>query len=597
MLLAGTGGAGVGAGGGTDDMPGAGGEGPMEPDAGAPAGGVGGGMPLAGTGGAGAGEGGGAGDMPGAGGDGPDVTPVTDITQATEITRARLLVRAEYRGSVNVLFAGRIDASSLELPDDPLARFATVGASSVVLYSQSIERLEKASQTIAQQVFSDPQSWQAFVGCEPQADLSDACVETFVQSFGRKAFRRDLAADEAAQWVALARDAAVKSGDAAVGLATLVSGLLQSPSFLYRIEHAVPDLNLGRVKYDGASIAIRLAYALTGAPPSSELLAQGEAGALGTPEAIRAAATQLLETPAAKEFVADYFAELGGLSLIYSVARDTAVFPEFSEALRPSMMEEIRLWLANEVLAPGKDVRKELFTSNVTYVDSLLADLYGLDPVAPEDGFVRVELAPELDRAGILGKAGFIMAHSSPDSSNPTRRGNFILKSFTCTELKPPAGIKVEVPKVEENEEPRTTRWLYENKHMTDATCIGCHTVMDPYGFAMEHFDSIGKYREVETVRGTDLPIDDNVLSDTRGDSYEGIAGLGEVLATRPEGPKCMATNLYRYANGLEDVRADADQITKLTEALAASNFVWRDFLLDFVSSDAFTSLPPTAQE
>ena len=122
------------------------------------------------------------------------------------------------------------------------------------------------------------------MGCQPKADLSDACVVTFIQSFGKRAFRRDLTDAEVQQWSTIGKDAAADSGiQRSAGLATLVSGLLQSPFFLYRIETnklTDTDTSNGRLKYDGPSMATRLSFLLTGHPPSDALLAAAAAGQL-----------------------------------------------------------------------------------------------------------------------------------------------------------------------------------------------------------------------------------------------------------------------------------------------------------------------------
>ena len=84
--------------------------------------------------------------------------------------------------------------------------------------------------------------WQDLVGCQPAADLSDACVATFIENFGKEAFRRDLVDEELQQYLKVARDAAVAGGSAELGLSTALVGMLQSPNFLYRVERNALDV-------------------------------------------------------------------------------------------------------------------------------------------------------------------------------------------------------------------------------------------------------------------------------------------------------------------------------------------------------------------
>jgi Protein of unknown function (DUF1592)/Protein of unknown function (DUF1588)/Protein of unknown function (DUF1595)/Protein of unknown function (DUF1587)/Protein of unknown function (DUF1585) len=505
------------------------------------------------------------------------------IEAAVPVTQLRLLTQIEYKNSVAALLGVTIP-DTLVLPDDnSVAGFGSVGASVVAVSESAAEKYETASQTLVQGIFTDAARWQALVGCQPQVALQEACVEDFVRSFGRRAFRRDLTEAEVTQWLGVARAAATAADDAATGLAAVTAGLLQSPNFLYRAEHAVPDVALLRLKFDGPSMATRLAYAITGASPDEALLADAAAGKLDTLEGIRTAATSLLSKPEANQFMLEFFTELTQLPHAEFVERDPEVFPTLTDSLRASMIEEARRWLADVVLAPTADVRT-LFNSSTTYVDAPLASFYGLQ-APPGNGFQKVELPPESGRAGILGKAGFLMAHSSPDSTNPTRRGNFILKSFTCTVVPLPE-ITVSLPKAVEGEGPKTTRQLFEG-HLIDDSCVGCHTLMDPFGFALEHFDAIGKYRETENG----LPID--AEASFGASTFDGALELGQVLHDDARTPSCFVRNFYRYANGSVDDTTDSAVITALAGTLQQKGYVWRDLVLEFVTSDAFTSFPP----
>jgi hypothetical protein len=505
------------------------------------------------------------------------------ILEAEPVTQAKLLTRAEYRNTVAALL--QADASELVLPEDTLiAGFATVGSKVITVNEVAAEDYEKASQALTAAVFSDDQRWQALVGCEPQADLSDACVDTYVRDFGRRAFRRALTEEEVETWVGLARTAAT-SGDepnAALGLAAATAGMLQSPNFLYRVESATPDLTLGRIKFDGQSMATRLAYLLTGSGPDDALLDSAAEGALDTEEGVRQAATDLASRPGAIQHMVEFFAELTQVDMAKNVERNEEQFPDLDEELRASMVQETRQWLEQVVLAPGADFR-EFFTSPTTFVDQRLAEFYGLSN-AQDDGFSEVQLGAQTGRAGILGKAGFLMAHSSADSSNPTRRGNYIVKNFTCIDIPLPKDIMITFPEQEEGEGPKTTRQLFET-HAIDATCVTCHSIMDPFGFALEHFDPVGQYRETENG----LPIDAEATF--QGVTFDGALEAGQALFDNEKTTGCFVKNFYRYANGTEDGLTDSELITNIANDLAQNGYVWRDMLVEFATSDAFTSL------
>jgi hypothetical protein len=492
--------------------------------------------------------------------------------------KLRLLTQAEYRASLELLF-GEL-TTPLELPaDTPVAGYISIGRASTTVNTFAAEAYEAASRAVTAEVFADATRWPSVVGCQPLADLSDACVDTFVKSFGKRAFRRDLTDVEAQQWVKVARDAAALSTSAATGLSTATSGLLQSPNFLYRSEFNSLDAASQRLKYDGPSMAIRLSFFLTGKPPSPELLASAAAGQLDTVEGVRAAAAPMLQDPAALDNVNLFFNEYSQADAVLEAQKHPELYPTFNVALQTSMLEGARLFIKNVVLAPGADVRS-FFTSDRTFADAALAPIYGV--TAPVSGFAQVPLSPETGRAGILGQAAVIAGHSKADHSSPTLRGLFILQNFLCTTLPPPPdGVITQLP-----DRPDLTDRQRLDLHRTSKSCASCHSLFDPLGFGLEHFDSIGQYRA--TVRG--LTIDATGALD--GVPFDGQAQLGAVLSQSPQAMNCMMRNFYNNVNGRTDDEADLPVIEQLSATLASQNYVFSDFVAEFVASDAFRSAP-----
>jgi len=495
--------------------------------------------------------------------------------------KLRVLTQAEYKNSLADLL-GAISAQ-LDLPADTfVGGFTSIGGAEVAINASSVEPYETASRAVAAEVFADAARWQKLVGCQPQADLSDACVVSFVQSFGKRAFRRDLAEAEVQQWLQVGKDAAQRSASAAHGLEAVVSGLLQSPYFLYRVETNKLDATSGRLKYDGPSMATRLAFLLTGRPPSDALITAAAAGQLDTADGVKTAAAPLLNDPSALDRMAGFFSEFSRADLVLVVQKSPAMFPSFNPALQSSMLQATQLFIKNVVLAPGADVRS-FFDSNQTFVDATLAPIYGVP--APASGFAQLTLGPETGRAGILGQAAVLAGHSQPDHNSPTRRGVFISEAFLCTTPPPPpVGTVTILPP-----DPTKTTRQELDLHRTSESCKGCHALFDPLGFGLEHFDSIGKY--IATEDG--LAIDATGTLD--GVAFDGGAQLGAAFRQSSRAMTCMMNNFYRSSNGIVDSAADSAQIDALTQTLASKGYVWRDLLAEFVVSDAFRSAPAAA--
>jgi hypothetical protein len=127
--------------------------------------------------------------------------------------------------------------------------------------------------------------------------------------------------------------------------------------------------------------------------------------------------------------------------------------------------------------------------------------------------------------------------------------------------------------------------------HLASEFCKGCHELIDPLGFGLEHLDAIGEYRAFENSR----PIDATGTLD--GVAFDGGAQLGAALRQSSNALTCMISNFYRSANGRVDATADAAQIDNLTQRLASNDYVWRDLVADFVVSDAFRSAPATGKQ
>lgn len=533
-----------------------------------------------GTGGAGVGGGAGGSATSGAG-----TGSVTSGTPGMGGVNLRLLTRSEYLASIRALF-GAVSAP-LDLPEDSsVAGYISVGASRSTVNATAAAGYEVASRAITAEVFGDAARWQTLVGCQPSADLSDACVTTFIQGFGKRAFRRDLTDAETQTWTKVAKDAAAlaisvgQTASAAQGLATATSGLLQSPGFLYRAETNKLDPQSGRLKYDGASMASRLSFLLTGGPPGPELIAAAASGQLDTAEGVSAAAAPLLQSEGLIERLTGFFSEYSQAGLVLTTQKSAVMYPTFNDGLRASMLQSTQLFLKNIVLAPGADVRA-FFDSDQTFVDAALAPIYGV--TAPASGFAQVKLPPESGRVGIMGQAAVIAGHSKPDHSSPTNRGIFMLGSFLCQDAPPPPPGAV----TELKPDPTLTMRQKLEQHRKDPKCAGCHALFDPLGMGLEHLDSIGAYRETE---GASLAIDATGALD--GVAFNGAAQLGATLRENQRVMACMMRQFYRSANGRTDDAVDTKAIEDMSALLASRNYVFRDLAVAFVASDAFRSAP-----
>ena len=183
-----------------------------------------------------------------------------------------------------------------------------------------------------------------------------------------------------------------------------------------------------------------------------------------------------------------------------------------------------------------------------------------------------------------MGQAGILAAHSKPDHSSPTARGLFMMQAFLCiTPEPPPGGVSTELV----IDPTLTTRQKLE-LHRDNDLCAGCHSIFDPLGMALEHFDSIGRYRETEDGLAIDASgsLEDGVVS------FNGAAELGTALRGSAPVNECLLRNFYRNVNGRDDDLHDQPQVDGMMSTLSSRGYVFRDLVADFVISDAFRSAP-----
>ena len=433
------------------------------------------------------------------------------------------------------------------------------------------------------------------VPCEPQGADDAACREAFVQSFGRRAFRRPLTEGELARYAALAREAAVAENDFLAGARIVVEAMLQSPNFLLRIDHG-PESPWR--DYDTAS---KLSFFLWDTLPDEDLLALAESGGLSDLEKVEAVARRMLDDPRAKPALDELLGQWMRFDRTLKTIRDRKFYPQFNESLAAAMTEETRL-LFNHLVWGDGDFR-EFFTADYTFVNSDLAPIYELE--APENGFARVSYPADSERAGVLSHASFLTLTSKPEDTKPTERGLFVREHFLCQSVPPPPpGVNTSLPPLSD-EKPMTNRERLA-VHLSNEACASCHRLIDPIGLGLEHYDAIGQYRafyhvkipptrdqkkrKVKTEASEyDLEIDPSgEIAGVAGSSFSSPKELGAILAEDETCQTCVVKQVFRYAVGRHETLADRDAIDATLERFRDSQFRFRELIIGIVTSRPF---------
>jgi len=497
----------------------------------------------------------------------------------------RRLTRAQFHNALRDVFDTDVDVSELDADNWNLGDFATIGAATVVTSERGVEAYHAAVEGAVNAVFDSADRRAAFMGCTPGTMANDACVRGYVESMGRRAWRRPLEADEVTRVMSVATNAAMELGSGVEGARWATLALFSSPNFLYRPELGVRGAD-GSLRFSGYEMASRLAFLIWNSVPDTALLDDAESGALGTATGVRAAAERLLAQPAGRESVGAFAEEYMRLDRIATQAKDGALFPEYGPALQAAMARDMRdTWAA--VAFDDRASVFELFTTPKVVVNAELAELYGVDATGLDSNTFRtVSLPADGPRSGILAKAGFLSQFANQKEGSPTLRGKFLRSALMCETIPPPPPNVNTVLEDPPADMPMTKRQRLE-RHRTDPNCAGCHAMMDPLGLPFENFDAVGRYRTLDHG----LPIDPS--SDFDGAAVADARALGAVAASSSNVAQCLLRRYYAYALGYPERDVDGSVLNTLGVSFQDSGFKLRDLVLALVTHDVFSAVAP----
>lgn len=497
------------------------------------------------------------------------------------------LTSVQYRNALVDLLGPNLPDTPVE-PDTNPYLFDAIGASTTTLSELGAQQYEEAADAVTRAVFGDPGRRAALVGCEVAAP-GDACVTSFLTSFGRRVVRRPLTPVELDRWVGVATTLA--DPDGWEGLRLAVAGLLQSTSFLYRVEVGEPDPGkAGRNRLTGWEMASRLSFLLWNTIPSDALLDAAEAGDLDHPEGVAAAAEALLADERARPALQAFFAQYLDLRRLDGIDRDPARYPSFVPGMTSAMRTEVELLVDDVVFGEDEADARSIFSTRRTFVNSELAAHYGVDaPGADVTTFVPVEHPDDGPRAGILTSAAFLTMNAHETQTSPTARGKYIRERVLCQSVPPPPNDVDTSLDPPDGEEPQTVREQLA-EHRENPECAGCHVFTDPPGLVFEGFDSVGAHRTMEAGAPVDTSgdLDGAPLADARE--------LAAMLEDDPRVGHCMVTQLFRHAQSRLDADEEAAVLDDLDARFAAADHDFQTLILELVTHPGFRTLAPTGE-
>ena len=399
--------------------------------------------------------------------------------------------------------------------------------------------------------------------------------------FAGRAYRRPLTEQEVEELQGLYRRLREQElpHDEAFRLA-LARVFVASP-FLYRLEKAPPQAT---AEVSDWELASRLSYFLWSSQPDRELRALAAQGRLGAPEVLVWQARRMLADARVRRLATEFACQwLHIYDFDQTEEKSEKHFPEFAD-IRGDMYEESIRFFTDLFQRDGSLL--SLFNADHTFVNRRLAEFYGIEGVQGED-WQRIRVQ-EHGRGGILALGTTLTKQSGASRTSPILRGNWISEVLLGEKLPRPPPEVPELPPDETATEGLTLRQLVA-LHTSEPSCASCHRRIDPFGFALEGFDAIGRRRDRDMAG---RPLDTRTtLPD--GSEVEGLAGLRDYLLEHRRGEvlRQFCRKLLGYAIGRELKLSDQPLVTEMLERLAENDYRFSVAVETIVGSRQFREI------
>ena len=428
----------------------------------------------------------------------------------------------------------------------------------------------------------DTPSRRRIFSCHPVASSSlveeEACAREIIRSLTRRAYRRPVTDDDIEPLLAVYQEGRLDR-DFEVGIERALEALLSMPKFLLRLERQPVDTQPGSIyQLSDIELASRLSFFLWKSIPDEELLELAVGDELSQPDVLAGQVRRMLADRRATRFMADFVGQWLQVRNIHSQDPDGALFAGFNDSLRNAMVRETELFFESQV----REDRPidELLRADYTFLNEQLADHYGVTGIYG-NRFRRTAWTDDR-RHGLLGHASVLTVTSYANRTSVVLRGKWVLETLLGS---PPPPPPPNVPPLAENDRrnPSSLRERME-QHRSSPVCASCHRRMDPLGFAMEHFDAIGRWRETDggaEINAT-VTLSDAVIDHPRA-FREALLSDGD-----NEFVRTVTEKLLTYALGRGVAYYDAPTIRRITRILKDHDYRWSSLIAAVVASEPF---------
>jgi hypothetical protein len=403
-------------------------------------------------------------------------------------------------------------------------------------------------------------------------------VEAFCSEFVETAFRRPLTEAQKRLFVSSQFKKTSKVEDAIKRVVLLT---LKSPRFLY--------LGLEDAKPDDFAVAERLSFGLWDSLPDPELIKAATEGRLRTREQVIQQSNRLLTDSRARAKVQYFLRHWLQMDRVENLSKDDKLYPGFTPEIIADLRTSLDVFLRDTVWDGSSDYR-QLLLADYLYVNDRLAKFYGVETNAADD-FVKVQFNPK-ERSGVVTHPYLLAAFSYQKSTSPIHRGVFLTRNIVGRALKPPP---MAMTFKDAEFAPNLTMREKVAQLTRPQACQACHSVINPLGFSLEHYDAVGRYRTSEK----DRPID-AVSEYTTGDGetirLTGARDLAQFAAGSEQAQNAFIEQLFNQIVKQPMLAYGSDVLNRLRQSFVESGFNVKKLLVDIVTVSALHGIEKTAK-
>ena len=425
------------------------------------------------------------------------------------------------------------------------------------------------------------------------------CVNSFIDKYAKRAFRRDLTDVERDQLRTLSANG--KDFDQKIKLAT--QGMLTSAFTIYE---SVVDKGQDEAQLSGVELASRLSFLLWNSIPDDELL-QNASQITNNQQALRTQIDRMLEDPRARNGMHNFVKQWLHLTINSGAISAT-------ETAENALLSSARFF---DYLVRGSDgTLDQLFTDTTAIITPDIAEILGVTipgNATQYDGAAIVTLDGS-QRAGILTRPGFISSYSSPGRTSPTLTGSAIRDRVFCQEIPVPDSVQDAVDFMAAD---GLSGREFVNAHNAENQCADCHLYLDEIGITFDGYSWDGEFRttyigevredpdpetgeyprledgsfitklvqKVAEPEGYFYPLDAE-NSALKGRIDDAVI-LSQMAADSPVVAKCFAESWMRFALGRE-LKYDAPSVEGVMQRFSASGYNLKELIYAVIESDSF---------